>query len=93
VHRIGRTGRAGNEGAAISLVCQEEFKLLKDIEKLIKKMIPRKTLAGFEPGEPLPPSVLGNTSSKPKKAKKPRPNGGRGNNPRQKSVRDNFVGE
>ncbi|HEY5715125.1 MAG TPA: DEAD/DEAH box helicase, partial [Psychromonas sp.] len=37
VHRIGRTGRAGNDGQALSLVCNEEFKLLKDIEKLIQK--------------------------------------------------------
>ena len=93
VHRIGRTGRAGNEGAAVSLVCQEEFKLLKDIEKLIKKVIPRKVLAGFEPGEPLQPSVLDNNSPRPKKPNKPRPNGGRGNNSRQKSVRGNFVSE
>lgn len=93
VHRIGRTGRAGNEGAAVSLVCQEEFKLLKDIEKLIKKVIPRKVLEGFEPGEPLQPSVLDNNSPQPKKTNKPRPNGGRGNNSRQKSVRGNFVSE
>jgi len=71
VHRIGRTGRAGNEGQALSLVCNEEFKLLKDIEKLIKKVIPRKILAGFEPGEPLPPSVLDDRAAKPHKAKKP----------------------
>jgi ATP-dependent RNA helicase RhlE len=41
VHRIGRTGRAGNEGRAISLVCAEEHKLLKDIERLIGREIPR----------------------------------------------------
>jgi len=72
VHRIGRTGRAGNFGQAVSLVCNEEFKLLKDIEKLIKKVIPRKILAGFEPGTPLPPSVLDTRESKPKKPKKPK---------------------
>lgn len=41
VHRIGRTGRAGNEGLALSLVSHEEFGLLKDIEKLIKHTIPQ----------------------------------------------------
>ncbi|MBY5982263.1 DEAD/DEAH box helicase [Ferrimonas balearica] len=54
VHRIGRTGRAGAEGQAISLVCAEEFKLLQAIEKLIQKPIERVELAGFEPQEPLP---------------------------------------
>ena len=39
VHRIGRTGRAGTEGAAVSLVCIDEVKLLHDIERLIKKQI------------------------------------------------------
>lgn len=72
VHRIGRTGRAGNEGQAISFVCQEEFKLLKDIERVIKMLIPRKTLAGFEPGQPLPESVLDTRPKKIKKPKKPK---------------------
>jgi ATP-dependent RNA helicase RhlE len=48
VHRIGRTGRAGNEGEAISLVCVDEKGLLKDIERLIKRDIPKKMLDGFE---------------------------------------------
>lgn len=39
VHRIGRTGRAGTEGEAISLVCVDEIKLLHDIERLLKKQI------------------------------------------------------
>lgn len=49
VHRIGRTGRAGNEGEAISLVCVDEFEYLKGIEKLIKKTLPREVIEGFEP--------------------------------------------
>ncbi len=49
VHRIGRTGRAGNEGEAMSLVCVDELKLLKDIEKLIKREIPKQTIEGFDP--------------------------------------------
>ncbi|MFN3888552.1 MAG: DEAD/DEAH box helicase [Aquabacterium sp.] len=49
VHRIGRTGRAGAEGEAISLVCVDEEGFLADIEKLIKRQIPREVIAGFEP--------------------------------------------
>lgn len=49
VHRIGRTGRAGNEGEAMSLVCVDELKLLKDIERLIKREIPKVTFEGYEP--------------------------------------------
>jgi superfamily II DNA/RNA helicase len=45
VHRIGRTGRAGSSGEAISLVDPEEHKLLADIERLLKRRIPRETLA------------------------------------------------
>lgn len=47
VHRIGRTGRAGSTGAAVSLVDHEEVKLLKDIERLIKREIPRVAAEGF----------------------------------------------
>ena len=49
VHRIGRTGRAGNEGEAISLVCIDEKMLLRNIEKLIKKEIPKIQLEAFIP--------------------------------------------
>jgi len=49
VHRIGRTGRAGNEGEAMSLVCIDEMKLLQDIERLIKAEIPKEVIDGFEP--------------------------------------------
>nr|MDA3833568.1 helicase-related protein [Spirochaetales bacterium] len=49
VHRIGRTGRAGNEGEAISLVCVDELKLLKDIERLLKRDIPKVVFEGYEP--------------------------------------------
>ncbi len=48
VHRIGRTARAGQSGHAISLVCADELKLLKGIERLLKTEIQRKTIAGFE---------------------------------------------
>ncbi len=49
VHRIGRTGRAGNEGEAMSLVCVDELKLLNDIERLIKREIPQVVIDGFKP--------------------------------------------
>ncbi|MFT5835480.1 MAG: ATP-dependent RNA helicase RhlE [Sulfurimonas sp.] len=49
VHRIGRTGRAGNEGEAVSLVCIDEDEYLANIEKLIKKDIPKIWLKGFKP--------------------------------------------
>ncbi|SAL52191.1 DEAD/DEAH box helicase [Caballeronia humi] len=49
VHRIGRTGRAGATGEAVSLVCVDEHQLLKDIERLIKRPIPQEIIAGFEP--------------------------------------------
>ena len=59
VHRIGRTGRAGAKGEAISLVCNDEKQYLRDIEKLIGLNIPSKTKIGFEPNknpssEPIP---------------------------------------
>jgi ATP-dependent RNA helicase RhlE len=49
VHRIGRTGRAGNEGQAVSLVCVDEHGLLKDIERVLKHDVPRQIIEGFEP--------------------------------------------
>ena len=61
VHRIGRTGRAGATGEAISLVCVDEDIFVRDIEKLIKRSIPREAVPGFEPpvGERAEPIVLG----------------------------------
>ena len=49
VHRIGRTGRAGANGEAISLVCPEEASLLAAIEKLLGREIPRIADTGYEP--------------------------------------------
>ena len=48
VHRIGRTGRAAATGEALSLVCVDELKLLRDIERLLKKEIPRIALDGYD---------------------------------------------
>lgn len=49
VHRIGRTGRAKREGIAISLVCIDEHDMLKGIERLINRTVPREIIEGFEP--------------------------------------------
>ncbi|MEX2488750.1 MAG: DEAD/DEAH box helicase [Pseudomonadales bacterium] len=49
VHRIGRTGRAGNEGEAVSLVSADESKMLRDIERLLQRDLPRNVIDGFEP--------------------------------------------
>lgn len=73
VHRIGRTGRAGNEGEAMSLVCVDELKLLKDIEYLIKRDISKVVVDGFEPDpsikpEPINKGRAGNTNKSSRKA-------------------------
>ncbi len=49
VHRIGRTARAGLDGHAISLVCVDELKLLRDIESLLKRDIDKVIIPGYEP--------------------------------------------
>ncbi len=61
VHRIGRTGRAGAQGEAISLVCVDEEIFVRDIERLIKRSIPREEVPGFAPpaSEKAEPIVLG----------------------------------
>ncbi|EKD51608.1 MAG: hypothetical protein ACD_62C00220G0002 [uncultured bacterium] len=49
VHRIGRTGRAGHEGEALSLVCVDELNLLRNIERMLNISIPKMNLKGYEP--------------------------------------------
>jgi ATP-dependent RNA helicase RhlE len=55
VHRIGRTGRAGASGQAISLVCSEETEYLKEIEKLLGTRLADEIIEGFEPTDNTPP--------------------------------------
>jgi ATP-dependent RNA helicase RhlE len=68
VHRIGRTGRAGNVGRAVSLVCEEEYPLLKDIERLLNQTLVSSVVPGYEP-----------TSIAPSKAKADQPKPARSN--------------
>ncbi len=58
VHRIGRTGRAGKEGHAISLVCVDELKLQRDIERVIKVKLQEEIIPGFEPDPTIAPKPL-----------------------------------
>lgn len=85
VHRIGRTGRAGSQGQAVSLVCLDEDMFLRNIEKLIKTKIPKEVIKGFEPdpNETPEPIIMGRMTMnggarKPKPAsaaaRKPSPN-------------------
>jgi len=61
VHRIGRTGRAGNDGAAVSLVCLDEEGFMQEIERFTKQQIPSQVVDGFgpEPGERAEPIAMG----------------------------------
>jgi superfamily II DNA/RNA helicase len=74
VHRIGRTGRAGASGEAISLVCADEVPQLAAIETLIGKVLERDEEPGFEPDHRVPVTdPRGQIIKKPKKPKKPKP--------------------
>jgi len=79
VHRIGRTGRAGATGEAVSLVCVDEHVMLRDIERLIKQSLPREVIPGFEPdpnAKAQPIQLRSGTGHH----RNPRPNGGGGGN-------------
>lgn len=75
VHRIGRTGRAGQQGEGISLVSADEVKLLAAIEGLIKQTLVRDVEAGFVPNHKVP--LTRQTKTRPKKPKKPKMKQGR----------------
>ena len=88
VHRIGRTGRAGNEGEAVSLVCVDELRLLRDIERLLNREVPKLVIEGYEPDptikpEPIPNGRNGNNNRGARHGSGGRSNSGaRSGNPR-----------
>lgn len=73
VHRIGRTGRAGAQGEAISLVCVDELKLLADIERKIKREIPAETVPGFAWDPTATPEPILNGRNRQPRQGNPRP--------------------
>ena len=90
VHRIGRTGRAGMEGEAISLVSHDERGFMRDIERLIKRTIEREVVVGFEPSAIAPPAPVqpqrgARKPSQPGKAQAPKAGQTRGGPPQHRS--------
>ena len=98
VHRIGRTGRAGAVGQAISLVCSEELDYLKAIEKVLNERIEMEIIEGYEPTDTAPPKAAStqkkkkgsggnsrsqNSNGKPKR-QRPSNNSQRRDNPRKR---------
>ena len=81
VHRIGRTGRAGARGQAVSLVSSDESKQLAAIERLIKKKIPKEILSGFKPSSSNQPKSFSSTTFKRVKEERNMNNSRKQNNP------------
>jgi len=101
VHRIGRTGRAGANGEAVSLVCVDELKLLAGIEKLINRRLPQEVVDGFQPDPNAKPQPIetgrGSASRTKRNAGKAWPSGGKNRSsgsgrPRHKAGRQRSRG-
>ncbi len=86
VHRIGRTGRAGATGHAVSLVSADEVNQLIAIESLIKQVLERRHIEGFSANHSVPVTTL---DSRPIKVNKPKPASNRSNSSRANSPRSN----
>ncbi|MCL4799086.1 MAG: DEAD/DEAH box helicase [Burkholderiales bacterium] len=91
VHRIGRTGRAGVTGEALSLVSPDEYAYLADIEKLLRRKLEREVVPGFEPGS-MPPA--GEAQPQQPRGQAQRPQGRpRGANGQQRSAQQPRRGQ
>lgn len=95
VHRIGRTGRAECNGEALSLVCVDEHKLLRDIERLLKFEIPRLALPGYEPDPSIKaePIVNGRQNRGQRSGGGDRPQSPRGRGPAPKREGEQRQGQ
>ena len=78
IHRIGRTGRAGLEGEAVSLVCVDEKKLLSEIERMLKRKIENVIIPGYEPDESIKAEPIKNGRGKPASRGRRSNSGGKG---------------
>ena len=91
VHRIGRTGRAGNEGEAMSLVCIDELKLLKDIERLIKREIPKDIIDGYTPDPSIKPEPITRGGGQKQRSNRKKP-AGKNTSPRNGQQHSPYKG-